>query len=184
MEQTDESIVSQVLQGDTQAFEILICRYQNQIYNLMYRCSRSPEDAADLTQDVFCKTFEKLNHFQRKRSFFSWLYTLSMNHARDWLRKQKRQVQETSFPPTQEPTQQRQKSPVEQVEDQERMDRVTQAMMTLPLEKRELLMLRYHYDHSITELAEIFELTPSAVKMRLHRSLAELQKRLGGDTDA
>ncbi len=183
MEQSDEAIVNQVLQGDMQAYEILICRYQNQIYNLMYRCSHSPEDAADLTQDVFCKTFEKLKHFQKKRSFFSWLYTLAMNHAKDWLRKQKRQVPKTPFLPDMETTQPNQKSPAEQVEEQETLDLVTQAMMTLPLEKRELLMLRYHYGNSIKELSEIFELSASAVKMRLHRSLAELQIKLGVETD-
>ncbi len=179
MEQSDEVIISQILQGDTQAYEILVCRYQNQIYNLMYRCSGSPEDAADLTQDVFCKTFEKLNRFQKTRSFFSWLYTLSMNHARDWLRKQNRQVQKISFLPEQEIAEKGQKSPVEQVEEQEKLDRVSQAMATLPLEKRELLVLRYHHEHSITELTEIFSLSASAIKMRLHRSLAELQKKLG-----
>ncbi len=179
MEQSDESIVRQVLEGDTQAYETLVCRYQHQIYNLMYRCSRSPEDAADLTQDVFCKTFEKLNHYQKDRSFFSWLYALAMNHARDWLRKQKRQGSKTPLLPEQDPRQQGQKSPDEEVEEQERLDHVTEAMTTLPLEKRELLMLRYHHEYSIKELTEIFSLSASGVKMRLQRSLAELQKKLG-----
>lgn len=180
MEQSDEAIVNRIVQGDTQAYEILICRYQDQIYNLMYRCTHSPENAAELTQDVFCKTFEKLSHLQIDRSFFSWFYTLALNHARDWLRKEKRQPHRNAFLIDQDPVQGGIDSPAEQVEKQELLDHITLAMMTLPLKNQEMLILRYHYGHSIAELSEIFNLSVSAVKMRLHRSLATLQQKLEG----
>ena len=83
----DEILVAMVLRGETEAFAYIVDRYKVQIYNLMYRFSNSAEDAADLTQEVFCKTFERLNQYRKRNQFFSWLYTLALNHARDWSKK-------------------------------------------------------------------------------------------------
>ena len=90
METSDNQLIRQVLAGDNSAFAVLIERYKVQIYNLMYRYSGSREEAADLTQDVFCKLFEKLDRYREQKSFFSWLYVLALNHARDWCRKRTR----------------------------------------------------------------------------------------------
>ena len=90
MEISDNYIVEQVRQGDVEAYAELVERYQKCIFNLMYRFSYTKGDAAELTQDVFCKAYEKLNSFQNNRTFFPWLYTLAINHGREWSRKQER----------------------------------------------------------------------------------------------
>ena len=84
MEITDEILVTEVLQGKTEAFAHIVDRYKVQIYNLMYRYSHTTEDAKDMTQEVFCRAFERLNKYQQKSRFFSWLYTLALNYAKDW----------------------------------------------------------------------------------------------------
>ena len=87
MEMSDDTLVSMVQQGEHEAFAYIVERYKIQIYNLMYRYSNSREDAADMTQDVFCRAFERLNRYQKRNRFFPWLYTLALNHARDWTKK-------------------------------------------------------------------------------------------------
>ena len=87
METSDETLVTEVLEGNTDAFATIVDRYKIQIYNLMYRYSYKSEDAADMTQEVFCRAFERLNQYRNTNRFFSWLYTLALNHAKDWQRK-------------------------------------------------------------------------------------------------
>lgn len=174
MEISDNQLVGQVLNGETRLYSILVDRYKGQVYNLMYRFSGSADEAADMTQEVFCRVFEKLASYSEKTSFFSWLYTLALNYARDWERKRrKRSIKLEWFAKEVAP------EPPDihlDLEKKENESQLQQALAQLPAEKRELMILRFTHDCSIRELAEIFRLSESGVKMRLKRSLAELQR--------
>ena len=85
---SDETLIKKIRGGDTDSFAVIVERYKVQVYNLMYRYSGSAEDAADMTQDVFCRVFEKLERYRNQKSFFAWLYTLALNYAKDWSRKE------------------------------------------------------------------------------------------------
>ena len=87
MERSDREIVKQVLGGEVDLYAVLVERYHRQIFNLMYRFSHKDQDAADLTQDVFLRAYEKLASYRVERSFFSWLYALASNLATDWSRR-------------------------------------------------------------------------------------------------
>ncbi len=176
MGRTDEEIISQVLAGHKQVFSVLINRYQKQIFNLMYRYSRSDQEASDLTQEVFLRAFEKIGSFRPGSSFFSWLYALAVNRARDWRRTQNRmnrchhELRETRAEPV------RPESGQEKILlRQEEMSRLQNAMEQLPDDTREILMLRYHQYCSVKVAAEIFSISESAVKMRTLRGLKQLQ---------
>ena len=179
---SDNHIVTKIKQGDIEAYSELVQRYQKPVFNLMYRFSQSKADAAELTQDVFSKAFEKLNSFQAGRSFFSWLYTLAMNHGRDLLRQQERKRNGLRFY-TDSIQHDDSSISLDTLEKKQEIDKMFVALAELPHEKRELLLLRYQQELSIGELGEIFNLSPSAVKMRIHRSLALLQKQLTGKSD-
>lgn len=182
MEKTDEEIISLILDGHRQEYSHLVRRYQRQIYNLMYRYSHSEHDAADLTQEVFLRAFEKLDRFQCDRSFFSWLYTLAVNRANDWSRKHRRQRANPLRldPGLPEPagTGSRQERMLERKEE---LARLQKGMNLLSDETRELLMLRFHHECSVREVAGIFAISESAVKMRTSRGLRQLQSLMGGD---
>ena len=180
MEISDNHIVEQVRQGDIEAYSELVQRYQKCIFNLMYRFSYTSGDAAELTQDVFCKAYEKLSSFQNNRTFFPWLYTLAINHGRAWNRQQERkkngiQLYTDSLPPD-DPA-----LPLEIVEKKQEILKMFTALAELPHEKREILLLRYQQELSIGEIANIFDLSISAVKMRISRSLELLQHQLSGE---
>lgn len=182
MEKSDNHIVKQIKQGDIEAYSELVQRYQQPVFNLMFRFSRSEPDAAELTQEVFCKAFEKLASFNSEKMFFSWLYSLAINHGKDWIRGQKRKRDGLRF--YADSLEQKDSSlPVEIIEKRQEINTMFMALAKLPHEKQEILLLRYQRELSIRELEEIFSLSASAVKMRIHRSLALLHDQLNGECD-
>ncbi len=181
MDISDNLIVTQIKQGDIEAYSELVRRYQKPVFNLMYRFSQSKIDAAELTQDVFCKAFEKLPGFQNDRNFFPWLYTLAINHGKDFIRRQERKRDGIRLY-TESMEQENSSLPMEIVEKRQEIDKMFIALSRLPHEKSEMLLLRYQQELSINELGEIFDLSSSAVKMRIHRSLALLQNQLNGES--
>ena len=79
--------------GDADAFEQLVLLYQPQVYRLAYRMTNHPEDAADLTQEVFLKAWSNLEKFEFKSAFSTWLYRLASNLCIDFLRNTHHQKQ-------------------------------------------------------------------------------------------
>ena len=176
---TDEEIINEVLAGKTQRFAILVERYQRPVYNLMYRYTESVEESADLTQDVFVAAYGKLKSFKPGKGFFSWLYTISLNRARDWYRMNSRRW--AKMPELTYELQQTQVTQQTKLEQQEVKSSMNRALARLPEETREILILRYRHERSILEVAEIFNISESAAKMRIKRGLASLQQQLEQD---
>ena len=182
MEISDNQIVEQVREGASETYSELVRRYQKPVFNLMYRFCQSEHDAAELTQDVFCKAFDKLSSFHNGKSFFPWLYTLAMNHGRDWTRKKETKRDGLRLY-TDSLEQQDSLLPLEIIEKKQECTNLLLALSKLSHEKREILLLRYQQELSNGELGEIFGLSDSAVKMRIHRSLSVLKNQLNGDFD-
>ncbi len=177
MEKSDESLITEVRRGNNEAFALIVDRYKVQIFNLMYRFSNKAEDASDMTQEVFCRAFERLSRYEERQQFFSWLYSLALNYAKDWRKKKnKRRRKLAMFSTEAEGNQAR---PVHaRLEADQAAAGLHAALKTLPDDRREMVVLRYRHERSIKELAEIFDLSESAVKMRLHRALEDLRNKL------
>jgi len=178
MELPDSRLVKRIRDGDRDSFATLVERYKKPVFNLMFRYSDSLDDAADMTQDVFCRIFEKLHLYREKQKFFSWLYTLALNYARDWKRQQCSHERNVRTIETDRST--GSNHPEHQAESRQQIEQLLLALDTLPEDRKEMVILRYRHERSIRELAEIFSLSESAVKMRLHRSLQDLGNEMGG----
>lgn len=176
MELPDNQLIKRIRGGDGSLFAVIVERYKVQVFNLMYRYSNSVDEASDLTQDVFCKAYEKLDRYKQKTSFFSWLYTMALNHVRDWSRKQRRSTHKLHLYAHQ--TEATGATPESTIELHQDVEQLQQALAQLPDDRREMVILRYRHDCSIRDLADIFRLSESAVKMRLKRALAELGQKL------
>ncbi len=178
MENQDESVIQAVIDGDTKAFGVLIRKYQTPIYNLMLRTTGCMEDAADLTQETFLRAFRKIHTYTAGKSFFSWIYAIGLNLARDNMRKNRRRQAlmntEGSFLFRPEGTATGSDS---ETENMERLS-LQQALMSLPLDYREALILRYRDGFDMKELAETLKLSVSGAKMRVHRGLQQLRTML------
>ncbi len=176
-------MVKAVRMGDTQAFEGIVRKYEKPIFNLMYRATGSRDDAADLTQDAFLRAYDKIHTFRFGRKFYSWLYTLAMNVARDHLRKRCRLPAATDQDP--ENTAQGaldEALTANGVERSVEIQRLFSLLRALPLKDREAVLLRFRNGLAMKEIANRLGLSVSGAKMRVHRGVAKLQKMLGEGT--
>jgi RNA polymerase sigma-70 factor (ECF subfamily) len=174
----DQKVISAVLDGDVDAYSILVTRYQKPIYNLMYRMTRSCEDASDLAQETFIRAFERLHRFREGGKFLPWLYTIGLNHSRNFLCQ--RSAHKTSSLEDCDPG-----SGLDHPGQQEEImcaqldyQQLRAALCELPTDYREALILRYHEDVSLDEIAKALGVSLSGAKMRVHRGLKKLREIL------
>ena len=138
----DDLMVEAVLMGDAEAFGYIVHKYEKPIFNLMFRATGSMDEAADLTQDAFLRAYDKIHTFRRGRKFFPWLYSLSMNLARDYLRKQQRRMEMTGQDPENAAKMTWSDATAAAQEDRSSdVENLNQLLRTLPINDREEVML-------------------------------------------
>lgn len=174
----DQHVICSVLNGDVNAYAVLVARYQKPIYNLMFRMSGSVADASDLAQETFIKAYKQLHRFKEGRSFFPWLYTIGLNHCRNFLRlKKSRQdvsTEDCEINAGLDDPSQREARLLTQLD----IEQLREALGRLPIDYREALILRYHQELALEDVAEALEISLSCAKMRVHRGLKKLRKIL------
>ena len=157
----DLTFVRQTLQGDQIAFERLVDKYQRLVFNLALNMARDYDDAADITQSVFLKVYEKLSTFDPKYKFFSWLYRIAVNESLNLVQKQGRTealVEETASElPMPDGT----------VESGDITQGVQEALLELDLNYRVVLVLKHFQDLSYEEISHILDIPEKLVKSRL-----------------
>ncbi|WP_316896750.1 RNA polymerase sigma factor [Pseudodesulfovibrio indicus] len=180
-EKRKAEIVRDILLGDVQSFGILVREYQRPVFNLMLRMTGDAETAADLSQEAFARAYEKLETFNQRRRFFPWLYTLALNVARDWFRKEGRDrhifVEDATEMIRDEDVPDEPKSINARIDGVKAFD----AVMELDPKYREALILRYRHDFTMQEIANTLGISVSAAKMRLSRGLDMVRHRFTGE---
>ena len=182
---SDEELIKNIATNkDEDSFCEIITRYSEKVHNLALRISRSPEDTEEIMQDVFITVFKKVDKFEGKSAFSSWLYRITVNTAFMKLRKRKQQtsisIEEIS--PNIKNNWVGNRS--EQVDvgfissKHELRAALEVAIEKLPEEYRTIFLLRDVDGLSNHEVGEIISITVPAVKSRLHRSRLMLRKRL------
>lgn len=175
----DQETIAQVLDGNRNAFARLVRKYQKSVFNVMFRATGSVDTAADLSQEAFARAYDKLGSYRPRKKFFSWLYVIALNVARDHLRRSRRMPEFTCVPLE---TLSGQGGLGDDALPQERyLDQrtVLQALASLPIDYREALMLRFREGLSMKEIADALDLSTSGAKMRVHRGLDRLKTALG-----
>jgi RNA polymerase sigma-70 factor (ECF subfamily) len=166
----DTRIVARILDGDRQAYALLVEEYKAPIYNLAYRMTGDQQDAADLTQDVFIRAYTYLWRYNPRQKFFTWLYTIALNTIKNHIKKNK-QYKNARFPDLKE----RQYS--ENQKSSEAQD-INIYLSGLDVETRALIIMKYIQELSFEEIAQITGKSISAVKMRVYRGLDKLKEML------
>jgi|OpeIllAssembly_1097287.scaffolds.fasta_scaffold30554_3 RNA polymerase sigma-70 factor (ECF subfamily) len=177
----DQQVIRAVMNGNVNAYSILVQQYQKPIFNLMYRVTGSYEDAKDLAQETFIKAYEKLDHFRIGERFFPWLYTIGYNHARNFVQRGKPLKQSSDDDVEKNsgldyPSQHEERA-LAQID----FMRIYQALGQLPADYREAVILHYHEGLSMEEIAAALELSISGAKMRVHRGIKKLREVVLGD---
>jgi RNA polymerase sigma-70 factor (ECF subfamily) len=184
MDQLEEQqIISAILGGDADVYAMLVNRYQQPIFNLTYRMTGSREDAADLAQDAFIKAYEQLYRFQAGKKFFPWLYTIALNHTRNFLRKNKITrtvaIEDCDLHSDSDHAAQEEDKMCARLDCQ----RLQWALTRLPWEYREAVILRYREELPMEDIATALSLSLSGAKMRVHRGLKKLREILEMNDD-
>ena len=181
MKKSEEILISEILAGDVDAYAILVKRYQKPIYNLILRICRSETDAFDLTQETFIRAYEKLERFNPSRRFFPWLYTIGMNLARDHLRKTRSAMAIEVQLMEGHHNQYSLSAENNGLPDILDAVKVRISLEKLAFESREAIIMRFHEEMSMSEIAQTLGLSVSGAKMRVHRGLLKLRELvLGG----
>ncbi len=156
------------------SFETLYQRYLGKVYRTCLSFTNDTQAAQDYAQDIFLKVFHKLDSFEHQSSFSTWLYVITHNYCLDQHRLQKRLPTEPLAPDlVQTLTGSSPFAPDGDEEDQLRL--MEQQLAKLPPAEGDLLRLRYEQGLSIVDLCQHYQLSESAVKMRLKRSRDRLR---------
>jgi len=179
---TDEELVARSRSGDVDSFNQLILRWERPIYALAYRVIGREEDARDVCQEAFLRAFRALPGFKGQAKFSSWLYRITLNLCRDWIRRQRR------APVSQMPEDvdalefASETGPAESIEDlvarRELSSVIEEAMALLPDEQRTAIILKEYHGMTFQEIADMQGCPLSTVKTRLYQGLSVLRRNL------
>ena len=170
----DLKLVSESRQGSRDSFERLLLRYERSIFNAAYRILRDYEDAKDVTQNVFLKAFQNLEHFNAKHRFFSWIYRIALNESINLSKSRRR------FDGAEDTRIEVRNTPENLLSRKELGEVVQAALMSLEFEYRVLIVLRHFNHRSYQEMGEILELPEKTVKSRLFTARTLLREILSG----
>lgn len=184
MTKMEQEYIQKAKQGDPQAFEQLVLKYQDRIYSLVVRIVRDREEALDLAQEAFIKAWQNLDSFQGESSFGTWLHRLATNVCLDHLRKQSRR-QEIAVTVSLDEEPSGWSEPMDLSQDPHRIleqnqlqEAVARGLEKLPEHHRKPLVMREVAGLSYQEIAEALELDLGTVKSRIARARMNLRKIL------
>lgn len=176
----DKELIDRALLGDSEAFGVLVRRYQDRLYTSVAHVMGSRENAEDIVQDAFFQAFLKLPKFRRTSSFYTWLYRIAFNAAanhrrRGRGRKESIEVQRELFgQDVADPG----AGPDGQLLRQEQVALIQAALAALSEEHRAVIVLRELDGFDYDMIAEILELSIGTVRSRLHRARALMREHL------
>jgi RNA polymerase sigma-70 factor (ECF subfamily) len=179
---SDEQIVEQALTGDADAFGEIVRRWERRIFALAFGILGREEDARDATQETFLAAFRNLRGFRGEAKVSSWLHRIAVNQCITRQRRAKvrneaalddeEEKDASSFATPADI------SPSRVVENLERTAAVRRAVNSLPMELRQVIVMKEFEELTFREIADALELPLSTVKSRLYTALRQLQMRL------
>jgi RNA polymerase sigma-70 factor (ECF subfamily) len=176
----EQQLIAECLQGRSAAFGELVRRYQDRLYNTVYRLLDNAEDAQDVVQDAFIHAYQSLTSFKGDSLFYTWLYRIAVNTAISWRRKQRnvlrlradgnggREPADVSVG----------NEPGHALERAEEERRVQLALNRVSLEHRAVLILKDMEGQKYEAMAEILQVPIGTIRSRLHRARLEMRQVL------
>jgi RNA polymerase sigma-70 factor (ECF subfamily) len=184
----DAALIRDFCEGDKAAFDSLVLKHKDRLFNLCYRLIGDYEEANDSAQETFIKVYGSLKKFRLESAFSTWLYRIAVNTCKNKLKssafRQKRKMVPLENPisakfsrPSRE-IQDESQSPAMALEKKEKMRMIQEAIDALPAEQKEVVTLRDIEGFSYEEVAEITGFNLGTVKSRLARARQDLRKKL------
>jgi RNA polymerase sigma-70 factor (ECF subfamily) len=183
----DRTLIRRCLRGDRKAYEALLHRYQDPVYNFCHRMVRDSGQAEDIAQEAFVRTLTRLEQYDERYSFASWVFKIASNLCIDHLRKSRRIAYSLDEEiGTADGSYRREPAglgpdPADRTHAAEQMRLLDEAVADLPEHYRVILLLRHREDLSYEEIARILDLPIGTVKIRIHRAREQVKRRLNRD---
>ena len=188
VEEEDSQLVERAQDGDRDAFQKLVKRYQDKVYSICYGKLKDEQDSLDVSQDVFVKVFRYLENFNHESSFYTWLYRITVNTCIDYLRKQSRRAQ-VDYDDTIKRDEDVEGNdllmpsklgvnPDKAFDRKELREKMLEALESLSEKHRTILNLREVEGLSYKEMAEVLEISKGTVMSRLYHARQYFQEAL------
>ncbi len=182
--QVDQALVERVQQGDKQAFDLLVRKYQQKIMNVIMRYVHDPDEAQDIAQEAFVKAYRALPKFRGDSAFYTWLYRIAINTAKNMLVSRGRRPPGSDVEV--EVAEQLdagarlkdQATPESYIHEEEVLRTIKKAMDDLPEDLRTAIMLRELDGMSYEEIAEAMSCPIGTVRSRIFRAREAIDKKL------
>jgi RNA polymerase sigma-70 factor (ECF subfamily) len=188
-EQSDDNVITSVLKGNSQDFEILVRRYAGKITHFVARMTADHDEARSIAQDVLWKIYQNLPYYRRENNFSAFIFKVARNMTLNWLHRQKRTVffsrllgRELNQAPF------RQDPPRLSLEEQsERESTVTRSLLLLPEEQRLALILKVYLEFSYKQIREVTDWSIPKIETLISRAKSRMKKSIllqesGGET--
>lgn len=175
---SDKALVKRAKNGEFNAFDELVTRYETKVYNLAYKMLGSEEDAKDILQETFILAFKGLDNFKEKSSFFTWIYRIATNACLMKLRAKEPEAISLNEHFNAIETIDWSESLSDTLDRDETRKVLDNAIKSLPEMYRAVFVLRDVEGLSSVETAKVLGITVGAVKSRLHRARLYLREKL------
>lgn len=183
-EPLDQDLVLRVQMGDKRAFDLLVLKYQHRLVQLVYRYVKDPAEAQDVAQEAFIKAYRALPDFRGDSAFYTWLYRIAINTAKNYLIARGRRSGELEIDVydaeqvENAPQLHGLDTPEQQLLNDEILKTINTAIANLPEDMRTVILLREIEGMSYEEIAQIMDCPVGTVRSRLFRAREAIDNQL------
>ncbi|MDZ7295636.1 MAG: sigma-70 family RNA polymerase sigma factor [candidate division KSB1 bacterium] len=184
MDSDEVMLIRRAQQGDSQAFDQLVRRHDRQVLSLAYDLTGNIEDAKDIYQEVFLRTYRRIQSFRFESAFSTWLYRITLNCALSFRRRRMQEdllsleswqgsgnlISRTADPHT-------------EAEGADFRARMEKALACLSAKERAVFVLRHYHGHKLTEISELMNTKLGTVKNYLFRATQKMRRQLSVDLE-
>ncbi|WP_394357644.1 RNA polymerase sigma factor [Psychroserpens ponticola] len=174
MTTNDQILINQIIEGDTNSFTILVDRYKDLVFTLALRMLKNREEAEEVAQDTFIKTYKSLHKFKGDSKFSTWIYRVAYNSCLDRIKKNKKHLNNVEINEFTAHEVVTIDNALDKMEINERKEAIQRCIETLPSEDSFLLTLYYFDDLSLDEISKIVGITANSIKVKLFRCRKKL----------
>lgn len=185
MERTEILLIEDLRAGDMAALAVIVEKYKRLVYRLAFQITKNHEDANDVMQDTFLKVYESIHSFRKESAFETWLYRIVVNQAINLVKRRERRREaplsgttETQIRSELKRASNLRNNPHLSVERKELQRQVTQAVNSLPMKHRMVVILHEFEGLTHPKIASILNCSEGTVRSRLHYARKKLRERL------
>ncbi|MCK4617603.1 sigma-70 family RNA polymerase sigma factor [Candidatus Aerophobetes bacterium] len=187
MQYSDEELVERYGAGDGESFRMLVERYQDRVYHIVYGIVGNKDEAEDLSQEVFLRVYRFLHRFKGKSRFYTWLYRLTVNVCLSARRKRKNEPgkifslansSKYDDDPGEIELADESLSPLKVLQNREMAETIKSAINSLSEVLKSTFVLREFEELSYEELARVFRCSRGTIKSRLSRAREQLRRKI------